>query len=145
MKKNLMTRETEFKEECWILYGLRFDLHPFWTKPLFIGFQRYHTSGTAAGVEMDYSTASSPWVIGWYHTHPGTRNVTPSEIDNSTMRSWVKATYRSYLCGIRCSARSACYCYYENGIDVEKVTIVKKSKVKIKFLGPFFIGIMEGR
>jgi len=132
-----MINKQDFKEECWILYGVRlFTYYGI----LFFGFQKYHTIGTSGGVEMDYETSNDPKVIGWYHTHPGIKNVTPSSIDNSTMRSWVKAVYKPYLCGIRCGIREACYCYYVNGVNKDKVTIVSKKSMSIKFLGSFFIG-----
>jgi hypothetical protein len=129
----------KFKEECWFLYGIRIYLYD--KRLAFIGYQKYHTMGAATSVEMDYSQAINPKVIGWYHTHPGTRNIVASAIDNATMRSWVKAMYKAYLCGIRCGSRSSCYCYYVGGINKEKTTIVKKIKVNIKFFGSFFIGI----
>jgi hypothetical protein len=135
--------KADFKEECWLLYGIRLEkLFP--GKKYFIGFQKYHTLGTAARVEMDYDTANSPWVIGWYHTHPGIKHVTPSATDNSTMRSWVKSIYKTYLCGIRCGNYSACYCYYVGGLRKDKSTIVKKSNVYIRFFGSFFFGEMIG-
>jgi len=132
--------KSNFKEECWLLYGLR-----IYTKfgLSFIGFQKYHSSGDRTSVEMDFNKADNALVIGWYHSHPGVSNVKPSGTDNSTMRSWVKAVYKPYLCGIRCGTNSACYCYAVAGLNKEKVTIVKKSNVRIYFLGPFFFGIQE--
>jgi len=131
-----MTKK-DFKEECWILYGFRVE---YKSKKYFFGFQKYHTRGTASEVKMDYETASNPYTIGWYHTHPGVKSIIPSSTDNSTMRSWVKSMYKSYLCGIRCGDNSACYCYYLGGVDKEKVTIVKKNKILIRFFGSFFLG-----
>lgn len=128
-----------FKEECWILYGIRLE-GLFRNKKVFIGFQKYHSIGGSSNVEMDFMTSNSPWVIGWYHTHPGRKNITPSSTDNSTMRSWVKAVYKTYLCGIRCGDNSACYAYSVGGVSKSKTTIVKKDRVDIKFFGPFFLG-----
>lgn len=133
-----MGKKSDFKEECWLLYGLR--LHTVFGM-IFIGYQKHHAVGTAGGVEMDYATSNSPYVVGWYHTHPGVKNVTPSPTDNSTMRSWVKAVYKPYLCGIRCGVYDACYCYFVNGVNKENVTIVGKKKVKIRFYKNFFIGM----
>jgi len=91
-----MSIESSFKEECWFLYGYRIRKQTFRrTYSFFLGIKRYHTIGTAAQVEMDYSKAKNPLVIGWHHTHPGEWNVLPSATDNSTMRSWVKSMYKS--------------------------------------------------
>jgi len=134
--------KVDFKEECWLLYGVRLEnLIP--GKKYFIGFKKYHAVGTSSGVEMDFETANSPWVIGWNHTHPGRKNITPSSTDNSTMRSWVKSIYKSYLCGIRCGNNSACYCYYVGGFHKDKSTIVKKNEVDVWNFGPFFFGKMK--
>jgi len=131
-----MTKK-DFKEESWILYGFRIE---YKDKKYFFGFQKYHTIGTSSQVKMVYKTASNRYVIGWYHIHPGVKSITPSSTDNSTMRSWVKSMYKSYLCGIRCGDSSSCYCYYLGGLDEEKVTIVKNIRIPIYFLGPFFFG-----
>lgn len=120
-----------FIENCWYLYGIRLGKY-------IIGYRRYHGSGTAGSVRIDYKTASNPWVVGWYHTHPGIKNINPSSTDNKTMRSWVRAFYKYYLCGIICGNREACYCYHITGI-FNKVTRVKKSKVDIFFLNNLFI------
>ena len=133
----------DFKEECWFLYGYRISLRPFSNRVIFVGYQKYHTIGTAAGVEMDYAQAVDPHVVGWYHTHPYPGSTAASAIDNSTMRSWVKSMYRSYLCGIRCGYRSSCYCYAVGGVNKEKSTIVRKSLVDITFYGDFFIAFTK--
>ena len=132
----------DFKEECWILYGFRIKFKEI-AKKFFIGFQKYHSIGTSSNVVMDYKVVNSPYVIGWYHTHPGISNTIPSSTDNSTMRSWVKSIYKSYLCGIRCGAHDACYYYYVGGISKQNVTIVKKKVVFIKFFGSFFFGCVD--
>jgi hypothetical protein len=134
-----------FKEECWFLYGYRISLQPFSDTMLFIGYQKYHAIGSAVRVEMDYSQAANPRVIGWYHTHPYPRGTAASATDNSTMRSWVKSMYRSYLCGIRCGYKSSCYCYSVDGINKKKCTIVKKTKIDIQFFGNFFVSLVGGR
>lgn len=120
-----------FIEDCWYLYGIRFGRY-------IIGYRKYHGSGTAGGVEFNYKTARNKWVVGWYHTHPGIKNIYPSSIDNKTMKSWVRSYYKSYLCGIICGEREACYCYHIRGI-FNKVTKVKKSKVNISFCNNLFI------
>jgi len=128
-----MDQEEKFKEEIWILYGLRL---PF---KIFIGFQKYHAIGTGVEVEMDYEESKKFYVVGWYHTHPGKKNVYPSLTDKSTMHSWVKSMYKSYLCGIRCQDKSKCFCYSVGGLDELKCTIVRKTIVNIKFFGSFFM------
>jgi hypothetical protein len=128
----------DFKEECWLLYGIRLEKF-FPGINCYLGFRQYHSKGSSARVEMNFSKANSPWVIGWYHTHPGISNVTPSATDNSTMRSWVKSIYKTYLCGIGCGNYSAYYCYSVGGLRKDKSTIVKKSSVNFWSYGPFFI------
>jgi hypothetical protein len=135
-------RRTEFREKLWYLYGLRLEnLVP--GKRLYIGFRKYCTMGTGVEVSMNFDTAKSSQIIGWYHTHPGEKNITPSITDNSTMRSWVKAAYKSYLCGIQCGDSEAVYCYYLGGISREKTTVVKKEKIKFSLFGPLFLGILK--
>lgn len=132
----------EFKEDLWYLYGLRLEkLIP--GKRFYIGFRKYCTKGTGVEVSMNFDTAKSPYIIGWYHTHPGEKNITPSSTDNATMRSWVKAAYKTYLCGIRSGDSEAVYCYYLGGISKDKTTIVNKSKIKFGLFGPLFLGVLE--
>jgi hypothetical protein len=121
-----------FKEECWILYGIRLG-------KIFLGFKKYHSKGEKHNVEFSYNGINKKWVIGWDHTHPGERNITPSSTDNKTMRSWVKGFYKSYLCGIECNGHEAYYKYFVKGISKKNVTLVKKVKVKIEHIGPFFV------
>lgn len=135
-----MTKKN-FKEELWYLYGFRIE-NFIPGKKIFIGFRRYHSEGTEAEVSMDFNTANSPYVIGWYHTHPGVSNTAASSTDNRTMRSWVKAIYKTYICGIRCGNRESFFCYYVGGMSKSKTTIVKKNKIDIAFFGPFFFGML---
>lgn len=132
----------DFKEKCWFLYGIRLENFIPGIK-CFIGFRRYHTIGTSVRVEMDFTKANSPWVIGWYHTHPGISNVTPSATDNSTMRSWVKSIYKTYLCGIGCGKYSSYYCYSVGGLRKDKSTIVKKSPLDVWSFGSLFFGYLK--
>ena len=122
----------DFKEDCWILYGIRIF-------NIFIGFKKYHSRGSASEVSFDYDTVSKKSVIGWLHTHPGVKSITPSATDNRTMRSWVKSFYKSYICGIHCNGREAFYKYRLNGVSKKNVTMVKREKMKIEFIGSFFI------
>ncbi len=131
----------EFKEELWYLYGVRLERLISGIR-FFIGFRKYFCKGSGAEVSMDFKTANSPYVIGWYHTHPGVKNITASATDNSTMRSWVKAIYKTYLCGIECNGHMACYAYYVGGMTKSKTTIVTKKKVNLYFLGPLFLGVL---
>lgn len=128
----------DFKEQLWYLYGIRIEkLIP--GHKLFIGYKRYHTMGTTSEVVMDFKTANNHWVIGWHHTHPGVKSINPSATDNKTMRSWVKAIYKTYICGIHCNGREVFYFYYVDGMTKSKTTRVSKKKMFISFLGNFFI------
>lgn len=103
MEELIITEETI--EHCWFVYGVRFFGH-------FVGVRIYHNKGDAASVEFDWKKAMSPFVLGWHHNHPSNYGVTPSETDNSTMRGWVIAMARPYLCGISCNDHFAWYKYF---------------------------------
>ena len=126
-----MTKK-DFVEECWILYGLRIG-------KFFVGYKKYHSKGTAGNVFFDYKTASNPFVIGWKHTHPGIKSIHPSSTDNKTMRSWVKSIYKAFLCGIHCNGQESFYKYSVDGLTKTNVTKVRKKRVKIEFIGSFFV------
>ena len=122
----------DFTEECWFMYGIRLGKY-------FVGFMKYHSVGESHEVMFDYSKANNRWVVGWKHTHPGIRNIHPSPTDNKTMRSWVKSLYKPFLCGIACNGHEAFYRYRVNGLTKTNVTKVRSEKVRIEYMGPFFI------
>lgn len=129
-----MTMVEDFVEECWFIYGLRLG-------SLYLGFLKYHSSGTAVSVDFDWHKALSPLLIGWYHSHPGEKFLTPSSIDDSTMRSWVKGLGHSVLCGIICGERQHCYCYYKQGMDENRESIIYRKHMKADLSGPLFFGV----
>jgi len=122
-----------FVEECWFIYGIHF-------RSWYIGFLKYHSSGTAGSVEFDWHKALAPFFLGWYHSHPGVKFLTPSDIDNKTMRSWIKGLYRPLLCGIFCGGEQRCYCYYKNGMDAKRESVILRRLVIARLLGPLFFG-----
>ena len=64
-----------FVEECWFIYGFKF-------LNLYIGFLKYHSTGSAAEVDFDWEKVlASKNLIGWCHSHPDNFEVT-SEEDN---------------------------------------------------------------
>jgi hypothetical protein len=130
--------EEGFVEECWFIYGLRLGR-------IYMGFLRYHSSGTVASVDFDWHKALSPLFIGWYHSHPGIKALTPSEIDNSTMRSWIKGLARPLLCGIICAWEQQCYCYYKSGMSEKRESIICRRPVDAQILWPFFFGVREDK
>jgi hypothetical protein len=94
-----------FVERCWFIYGIRLG-------NIYLGFLKYHSRGTENGVDyQDWKSALNFFHIGWFHTHPGVGFLTPSQIDNRTMRSWVRARNRPLLCGIFCGKDKALYEY----------------------------------
>jgi hypothetical protein len=125
--------EKSFVEQCWFLYGIRLGR-------LYLGFLRYHSEGTAASVDFDWEKALSPLQMGWFHSHPGVKFLTPSSRDNKTMRGWVKARAKPLLCGIFCQGEQKCYCYYKVGMDINRETIVARKPVYSRVHGSIFLG-----
>ena len=97
----------EIVEHCWFVYGIRLLGY-------FFGIRIYHSKGDAASVEFDWKKAMNPFVLGWYHNHPDNFGVGLSGTDNSTMRSWVIAMGRPYLCGISCNDKFSWYKYFRD-------------------------------
>jgi len=122
-----------FTERCWFLYGFHF-------RKWYFGMLRYHSTGTAASVEFNWEKALSPFLIGWYHSHPGYKFLTPSEIDNKTMRSWIKGLNRSMLCGIFCSIHQRCYCYYKSVQSTRRESVIYRRQIHTAIRWPFFFG-----
>jgi hypothetical protein len=123
----------DFSEECWFIYGIK-------VKKYYFGFLRYHSKGAYASVEFDWLKALNRFQIGWYHSHPGKKCLTPSDRDRRTMRSWVLGKGKSMLCGIFCNGEQRCYLYRKTGIDEQKNSIIERNPVVAKIKGPFFIG-----
>jgi len=126
--------DESFVEKCWFIYGLRLGR-------IYLGFLKYHSKGTAGSVDFDWHKALTPLLIGWYHSHPGVKFLTPSAIDDRTMRSWIKATNKKLLCGIFCQDEQKCYCYYKRGMNVAKESVIWVKPVKALFSGSVFLGI----
>ena len=123
-----------FSEQCWFIYGLRLGR-------IYIGFLKYHSKGTAGSVDFDWHKALTPLLIGWYHSHPGRKFLTPSSIDDRTMRSWIKATNKKLLCGIFCQDEQRCYCYYKDGMDDDRESVIYRKPVRANFSGFMFLGV----
>jgi hypothetical protein len=123
----------EFYEECWFIYGIRIG-------EFFLGFLKYHSKGDAGSVEFNWLKALNRFQIGWYHSHPGKKFLIPSDRDRRTMRSWILGKGKPLLCGIFCDGEQRCYLYQRTGRDKKKNSIVEKSPVVAKIIGPFFIG-----
>ena len=80
-------------------------------------------------------------IVGWYHSHPGVKFLTPSSIDDRTMRSWIKATNKKLLCGIFCQDEQRCYCYYKMGMNAARESVIWVKPVKAVLSGPVLLGI----
>jgi hypothetical protein len=126
--------DESFVEECWFIYGLRLG-------SIYLGFLKYHSKGTAGSVDFDWHKALTPLLIGWYHSHPGRKFLTPSSIDDRTMRSWIKATNKKLLCGIFCQDEQRCYCYYKDGMDDDRESVIYRKPVRANFSGFMFLGV----
>lgn len=123
-----------FVEQCWFLYGFRF-------RKWYLGFLRHHSTGATASVEIaDWEKALTPFLIGWYHSHPGYKFLKPSSIDDTTMRSWVKGLGKSLLCGIFCAIHQRCYCYYISKKSTRRESIIYKRRIHAVIRRPFFFG-----
>jgi proteasome lid subunit RPN8/RPN11 len=98
-----------FSEECWALRGLNLD------PVLWIWREQYISKGSGASVNFDWEKAwDDKSIIGWRHTHPGTNFDFPSSVDDRTMKSWVKATGKSMICGVTCGTSTKYYLYGAN-------------------------------
>lgn len=82
-----------FKERCWIVYG-------FWIGPFVIGKLKYLSEGETCSVDFDWQKGLSKYVLGWFHTHPESVSLSPSNEDIKTMKSWVRTLERPLICGI---------------------------------------------
>lgn len=112
---------TERVEECWFVYGYRL-------KFFFIGFKRYHSAGDESNVSFDWEKClKNKRFIGWFHTHLGQKHLDPSAADHRTMRSWVRATDKSLLCGIRSEKSSKIYdfCWISDSIFFKEVKFLE--------------------
>lgn len=90
-------------EECWFIYGMKIG-------PCWVGRLKYHSRGTVASVDFDWSKAANVTIIGFYHSHPGGRP-SPSTRDDRTMSAWVRAEGRPLLCGIFSNNLQQCFVY----------------------------------
>lgn len=95
---------TEEVEHCWFLYGIRIK-NRFW------GFLKFEAIGTSASVGFNWKKGMSRFCLGWLHTHPSEYGTIPSDVDERTMRSWVKALGRPMICGIACDEEVTWYDY----------------------------------
>ena len=123
-------------EHCWFVYGLRVNEY-------FVGYQKFHAQGEAASVEFSWKKAMNPFLIGWRHTHPSAGDtcsgLDPSALDDKTMRSWVRARARSFICGITCDDETKWYEYRRS----QKGYIVR-SDFEIEERGIFLVGSRIG-
>jgi hypothetical protein len=134
------TEKTEevFLEEVWFLFGIRIG-------NLFFGFTVYQNRGEVAHVTFDWKKAlsfipflkdSNKFLIGFYHTHPG-GDPFPSSTDTETMGTWVKATGKGLLCGIRSAGVQKCYLYKRVAEDSADI---KYKEIKSFWGRNFFYG-----
>jgi len=106
-----MTSTDEKIEQCWFLYGIRIGR---WS----LGFLKYHSKGTEASVDFDWQKVmASKYFLGWYHTHP-TFSSEPSELDEKTMRSWIRGLGRNLICGILGTDGHKCWYYFRWGNSI---------------------------
>ena len=108
----------EFKEECWIVKGIRIGGYRF-------GRMVYHSEGTLHSVSFSWEEAFSKTTLGWCHTHPfGFRN--PSLRDNRTMHGWSVAIGKPLLCGIRQDGSNKWWLYWRNKKNQQNSEVIRK-------------------
>jgi hypothetical protein len=108
----------EFAEECWVLRGVGF--YPL----MWVWRERYISKGSMGSVDFDWEKAwDDKLLVGWRHTHPGTKFDFPSSMDDRTMMSWVKATGRSMVCGVTCRESTRYYLYTKSSGGAEHIEI----------------------
>lgn len=132
MSENNHHKDRRFVEECWVLRGRRMG-------PLFFARRKYDSSGTSGSVTFKWDGIPDRLVLGWYHSHPARGELSPSQTDDITMRSWVKAMGRPFLCGIISGSEQCCYCYYDRSSNSKNPKIAVR-KIWSLLLGDFFIG-----
>ena len=131
-----MMLQEDFVEECWFIYGLRLGT-------VYLGFLKYHSKGTSGSVDFDWHKALAPLFIGWYHSHPGQKFLTPSDRDNRTMKSWIIGMFEPRLCGIFCDGEQRCYCYYKGAESTKRETIIRRVPIVAHLRGSLFCGTYQ--
>ncbi len=116
-----------FKEECWIIYGVKIGKK-------YYGYQVFESEGSPASVDFNWEKVfrDKDKIIGFNHTHPGGMNL-PSDTDDFTMTGWVKALGKPLLCGIVGSEQWMHS--YARGSD----KVVHSQRLPVKRYGNFFI------
>jgi len=117
-----------FSEHCWLVYGVCIG-------DITLGWLRYHSKGGPSSVDFDWEVILNPRVIGCFHSHPGDL-LRPSEKDHKTARSWVWASGRPMICGIKCGGQHACFTFYR-----WSSASIGFSEVNGFLAGPLFFGI----
>lgn len=101
-----------FVEEVWFVFGFKIGK---WV----IGYLEYQNYGEACSVKFNTKKAFfgkkeskkfNSNLIGFYHSHPG-GDTYPSNQDNETMDTWVKATGKPLICGIFSNGEQKCFLY----------------------------------
>jgi len=94
-------------EKCYFIIG-------FCIWKFYVGFLRYHSIGENASVDFDFEAVmAQKCLLGWYHSHPEDIKE-PSETDDKTMGTWVRAMGKPLLCGIISDIQN-CYIYDRSG------------------------------
>lgn len=107
-----------FTEECWVLRGVGSE------RFMWVWRECYISNGSAGSVDFDWEKAwDDKLLVGWRHTHPGTKFDFPSSIDDRTMESWVKATGRSMVCGVTCQDSTRYYLYTKASGGTEHIEL----------------------
>jgi hypothetical protein len=99
-----MSKEVEV---MWFIYGI-------WVFNRFFGIKKFYRHGQEGSVGFNWKEGMNPFVLGWMHSHPDGYGLSPSSIDDRTMRSWVKAKNKSLLSAIYWMKDELWYLYYRD-------------------------------
>ena len=100
-------------EQCYILTGKLFA-NRWW-----YGHLGLYSKGSAGGVIFDYQyVLDHPKnVVGWIHTHPPNASAHYSQTDDKTMRAWVFALGKPFVCCIVGHEGIRSFLYYHDEKD----------------------------
>jgi hypothetical protein len=120
-------------EVLWMLYGI-------WIFDNFFGFKKFYRRGDKASVDFKWQKGMNPLVLGWMHSHPDGYGLNPSETDDKTMRSWVRAKNKPMVSAIYWMREEMWYLYFR---DPDRN--IRKTLLEVKYFGNFVMGFRKNK